>query len=1340
MKKALVSLLLAVVMSLGASQGVISAFAEAKRDEDTPVAQITNDDYRMFSERTNSISTGTKEKDEDRLQDVLDCVESIGGEVHTYNNEEEYKKSIEKETATASKTIAYADTTTEIRKTIKVLDRNTSKPITNAIVRLNGIPRYTDRNGEIKATLTSSVYELYVEKNVEDANEQYNPHMEFIYLEDEDADTVKTVYLRHPSDDLEIYSVNLRIGYAGNAYAQYFNLLEQEYHFALDYMDYAADIIVETNLTPDYTYLYVNGKLDRMTVGNDFIYFDYNKTNADGSSYYKPGDKFSVVFEYDGIKSKSYDLLLGFTDLNFGAMPEVVGDGITSNGVGLGNDYGLFGNFEFDYNSALETIQDLMKVSTQNLMRPKERHKWFEHFSLKLSSTYNPRENTSEFIFGFEFNMKIDKSSIEKYKEYEEATNKAIINGINIKSMQDDLNDLEYKLADAKFEYEQNDKEWDELVECEERYKAMKQYYLDSGDLDNAKKYEQMIWEGDDSIYSKFKKNYNALTDIVANKNALESTKVKMTEALDGMKKLPNVNGSGNGLVQSKFKVNLKVEVYGTWKRNCANGELISFKVSGSLGITIAHTWQFLVLYFPLYARIEGGFKIGIEVVITNNNDKDKGEHWFGTISLEEFWYFFKVIIEIKLRADVGIGLYDVLSVGGFGEFEIKLKLNIGELKDKAPLKDTEGILKGNIGIKIKILFFKYEFKYPDDVEPGKWEHKFLGESKNSKELSIESRAYKIPLKSRVINFEIETIDSVYQDCKPQYIALDNEKYLLVWLKDSSARDALNRTELVYAVCENGVLGETHTITNDTGCADFYPQLYKSGERIYLAWQRANSKIVESDTLASMAAKGDIWFSEFDLASDSFIDTKRITNDGLMDMAPKFAVSDNGTLTLLWQRNSINDMLGLSGTNSILSSTLTNGKWSAPKVVYSSENIISYVSGAYVNDNLYVSFIEDTDQDVMTSYDRMVKVVNEGTLIYSDAEDVGNTQFVSENGKISLYYLKDQNIVKTDDYLNSHTVITSESGEYNFGFTVVSNDNGTAIFYDTTNGEHKQSYCALYDSVTGDWIKGVQLSSVTDNAVAATGFINQDGSIAYAHVVTDDEESYGAICYGVKQLKYEIQINDAAYSSNLVNGENFKLTVTVSNTGDYEISKLVFELFGQKQVILLESSLKCGKELCFNLEFIADISNGEESTELSVKAMRGEKILAKDSYQFFFGYTDIELNAEIKFTNNVQQVAVLLKNISEYDSIGQLIVYKNGELIATYENISVKKNESKNIEVALQNICKNDNIFVEFVSDKSERNTANNSTILVAVADSIKEQLQTVNPYEEMLNSARSMF
>lgn len=72
--------------------------------------------------------------------------------------------------------------------------------------------------------------------------------------------------------------------------------------------------------------------------------------------------------------------------------------------------------------------------------------------------------------------------------------------------------------------------------------------------------------------------------------------------------------------------------------------------------------------------------------------------------------------------------------------------------------------------------------------------------------------------------------------------------------------------------------------------------------------------------------------------------------------------------------------------------------------------------------------------------------------------------------------------------------------------------------------------------------------------------------------------------------------------------------------------------------------------------------------------------------------------------------------------------------------LSIDSNSAEFADIVLEDVCKGDNIYVEFVSDKLEKNTVNNSTILLALADSIKVQLQSVNPYAEILNSARSIF
>lgn len=1333
MKKSILSLLLAVVLTFGATSGTISAFAETKRNEDTPVAQLANDDYVPFNERFNQTTTHTEVTEEDAAKEIQDCVESLGGEIHTYNSEEEYNKSVAKEAAATSSTVeTYADTVEEVRKTFKVLDRNTSKPIQNAVVRLNGVPRYTDRNGEIKVTLTNPVYELYVEKRVEGEDDQYNPHMEFIYLEDEDPDTDKTIYLKRTSDDLEVYAVNLRIGYAGNPYAEYYNLLEQEYHFALDYMDYGADIIIETNKTPDFTYLYVNGKKDRVTIGNDFLYFDYNKTNADGTPYYKPGDKFSVRFKYDGVLSKEYELLLSFTDLEaVNPTPEIVPPEADSVGVS-DKDYGLFGNYTFDYNALGELIKDLTTKSKKALFKPNQRNSFLDHFSLKFSSVYNGRKGTIEMMIGFEFNKKIENSDLTKYREYQAAEQKVRAANSRIKENNERIQELQTDIMFYESDYDVNDYAYDEWKKySNELRNEIHEYYLNE-DYTTASRYESLISPFDRMANNQMRSCLDSMKEALSNEKAAKSSIDKLTESINGLKKVAGkVGENGTGIMQSKLKTQLQFEFYGTWTIDVHTFNIIEFKITGSFGIKVAYTWQFVVLYFPLYARIEGGFKIKIEVVIVNEDTEDEGQNWYGTISLDKFWYFFNIYLEVTLRGDVGVGLYDVLSVGGFAEFKIELKLNIGELiRPENGLSETYGKLGFTLGIRIKIFFFEYEIRFPNDISDSRWEWQFLGDKKDNKKRS-QNRVYS--MRAGLSN-EIQ-FDSVYQNSEPQFISLENGKSLLVWQRDSAQRDSLNRTELVYSLCDNGIWSDVKSVTSDSGCADFYPQLIKRGDKVYLTWQRFNSKINDSDEINSMAAKSEIWFAEYNVEENSFNECQ-ITNDAEMDLAPKFVLSNNNDkIGLLWQKNSENNILGLNGTNSIVYSEYSDGKWLTPEIVYTSNSIISYVTGAVIDGKLHVAFVEDCDKNPTTADDRLIKVIKDDETIYSDNGEVGNTQFVAENDTISLYYLKNQDILKTVDFVKSETILTSESGEFNFGFNVVSNENGTAIFYDTTNGEHKQSYCAVYDSVTNEWLRKVQLSYCKDNSIACTGFTNQNGTISYIHVMTDDEESYSAICFGNKEIKYDIHIEEAQFLGTLKDEEEFSLTILVANIGDYSLNKIQFEIFGQKQIIELKTPFISGEEICVNLIFVAKISN-EDSAQFIIRAMRDDNILCEDSYVLFFGYTDVKTEAEIKSISGVQHIFIDLNNISDYNCDGVLNIYNNGKLFAEFK-LSIDSNSAEFADIVLEDVCKGDNIYVEFVSYTLEKNTTNNSTTVVAISDSIKKEDNIINPYAEILNKIK---
>ncbi len=385
MKKSILSLLLAVVLTFGATQGVISAFAESKRNEDTPIAQINNDDYVPYNNSQKTVADNTEEV---AINNVTNQVKAVGGYAKKYSSEEEY---LNASVSSVEEIKDFNNTKESVKQVIKVMTTATgsikndnyseSKAVSNAIVRINGVPRYTDRNGEIKVTLNKHDYvELFVEK------EGYNPYIEVMEILGED----KTVHIKQPSDDIDIYDVELN--YDGKTS----HLLNQEFFVMKDLDDYCySSITINSNIVYDEyssecyeSYLLVNGVQEL-----------YQKGNVISNLYlgdYSSEDKFSVYIVYNGIRSKTYDLLLNIVesldDENSTARATSEEDeGNSTWDFPIGNDkLGLFSGFNVN-------LKDLKKL--KEFFIPKKPGS----IDLDFETSYNYYTGTLKVSIGFSY-------------------------------------------------------------------------------------------------------------------------------------------------------------------------------------------------------------------------------------------------------------------------------------------------------------------------------------------------------------------------------------------------------------------------------------------------------------------------------------------------------------------------------------------------------------------------------------------------------------------------------------------------------------------------------------------------------------------------------------------------------------------------------------------------------------------------------------------------------------------------------------------------------------------------------------------------------------------------
>lgn len=1110
-------------------------------------------------------------------------------------------------------------------------------------------------------------------------------------------------------------------------------------------MDYPADIILETNKVPDYSLLYVNGKLDAKTVGNDFLIFDYNRVKPDGSWWYSPDDEFSVSFVYEGIESKRYDINLSFTNLDDVIESEAMtyantmareSSNTMSGGTDPSFDNELGATASFDLAKAIKYFYDTFKHSAVKMFKPKDQTKWSSKKGPVFSARFDLRKGTITVIVGYEWRgtqeMLTDKNAS---KEFEKAVDEW-------KKQKPERDALKNSLHEAQEELK-NAKNAQKEAEALANYNRSEERYREFISNNNEGKNDESIRNLDNFATSQYEDNKRVLDQIT---EQINNQKLDISNLKDQIKDLrKSVFENGNNFLKTSLKFEFGWSVTGTFKFDCNIWQFTQVTITGKVKFGVSITKHILVGYVPVYFRFGGKIEGGIKIeLIKKEKVKDTNEYEY--VLCKNIQDILTVFITISFRGDAGIGLYDCLSLGGFVNLEFDFQGKFDEDPDDDWKENSYGKVGFSLGIRLKVLFFELEIKFPSNKD-NSWQHFFYGgppkttenddEEKNNSSVNYKLAARSVYNYSKLSKNSI--FGSVYQDTKPQLIDLGNEKYLLIWLNDNVRRDDLNRTELVYSIYQNGSWSEINFVTKDSGLADLNPQLYQNGESVYLTWQRFNSKINDSDSIADMSAKSEIYFAEFNNATNDFDNVTRITSNSEIDYAPKFVVSpaSNETVSLIWQKNSSNDLLGLIGTNYIVGSTYKNGKWSKPETLYESDAIVSYVTGYLNSGDLYLAFVEDVDKDVMTSEDRIITVMMNGNNIYSDSDNVGNTIFVNENDKEFLYYYKNGNIVKTN-FINLDIIAEGTEGEFDNGFRIVSNNNGTVIFYDTTNGQHKQSYCVVYDSVAQKWNKDITIEQCEDNSSDSIGFIAENGNVVYSYLRSDDARTYAMLDFGVKELSYKIEIESAYSVDDVVDGKPFEIDIVIKNTGDFCLNEFNVELFGQTQNVVLENPLAIDESTIITLSFIAD-TNNKVSEIITLTAIQNSIDVCNDEYLFYFGYVDYELNSQFVQENGEVYIILQVERLNQHFSSGTLCVYINEEEYEIVELTNICENERLQvIKIKLDDINIGDIVRVELNTDVVDRCVSNNQILTLSDKSSCSDTISD-NPYANILNIAKSI-
>lgn len=1314
--KSILSFILALIMCFGASEGMISGVAQAVSQKETPIAKIANDDYVPYNYSNKTNAANNAENEEELIDSVTKQVESVGGYVETYDSEDDYIKA-QNRTATAA-SYEMDESAELVKQVITVMTTATgskqngnyveSKPIANAIVRIDGLPRYTDRNGQIRATLQKDNYvELYVEK------EGYNPYIEIIDITGED----KIVYLKEPSDDIDVYAAMLY--YNGKTS----NLMEQEFYINIDVEDtYYAELTVHSNIEIEESYFLVNGNQEYYIKGNCF----YNITFED----YDVNDSFSIYVVYQGIKSKTIDLMLCID-----AVSEELENEIEDDATGelvLGNDsVGLFSGFSFDLKQIANIAKQFKGGDSSKLP--------------ELSCNYNFYTGKLTVTVGFEIEHFSEIEDTKDKERYNEAKQQIKDLKEQQKQTNQELKQLNSELANVQQEYESAKKDLDSNDERLKLYESMlqnKQKQIDKLNNENSAVSDYLMTQSNnlgtiiEKQQQKLDKKSNAVRDL------LNEVNNGTTKIADLEKKLASISGlkkeARKKYNQSTKGVAINFEFLGVFEYNLKKDEVenLSFNITGSVEVQVNGT--FMAWVIPMFYEVKGGIEINVSTQLYNEK--------VGAISLEDLLTYILLKVAIKFRAELGVGLNDFLGIslfaegkGGFSLYpfaEGEQKITIGNQVSYVTLPYIVNPLswgwffEWKVGVRVEVLIFDWEIGYEGEYEYDPRLPNYVEPRGNEAQSQVSNNSSTpMPLMSRSrgisgYNFEF---NNVYQNSKPKLVQL-NDRNLLVWVEDSPLRDDCNRTILKYSVYENGFWSEPHSVYDD-GRADFFPDVYVDGNDLYITWQKGTRLFTETDDYISMGKEFDIYFAKYDIESDSFKNISNVTSNSTADFAPKFALKEktSDALTIVWQKNSDNNIIGISGTNKIYYSNYINGKWTTAVQIYQTAKYISFVTSSYKNGELVTVCLENQTGDYSNYEDYNLKaIIRKGEIIISDVGCCAkNPQFIINNGTAQLFFYCDNKVVFTEDFTNIYTFASMEENIVNENFKVLATDTGYVFFYNKISETVAQSFCSIYDSLNAEWTYDIMLTNETFDTSDVVGLLTNDGKILSVYNVRDDE-SNTFINFTEVELSTDFSIDYAFYNTDAIDGDLITLTIGISNCGNVNLNDFSIYAFGQ--IIEVKSKILVGQYEFVSADFIFTKSGEVETIKVISNGL-------EKNYDLQVEFSDVSIEGKVYINSGEQIFDLFLSNNQDRNELVNLYVYINGELSSS-ESFMLNDNFVLEMKFTFDNLDKGDKLYFEIIVNGTDRCYSDNSILLTSLINThIQEDLY--NPYNSLLNTCK---
>lgn len=707
----------------------------------------------------------------------------------------------------------------------------------------------------------------------------------------------------------------------------------------------------------------------------------------------------------------------------------------------------------------------------------------------------------------------------------------------------------------------------------------------------------------------------------------------------------------------------------------------------------------------PVPAYLEAGLKAKLELELALSvSEAAKKFTPDGTLSGE-----------IKVNVGIGAGIKKTLSLGGGLE---------GKLSPETHFKNaavSSALSKMSFGGYLKATFIGLEYKHDFDpwVDKVIWEYpdytshaalagEALGEDMGDTFYSAvyNTDSYRQPdldylssgspflanggsggmlRAARAVSVDSVTpfLRNAYQNAAPQLLCLPDGTMLAVWTGYDSTRSGMNALCLYYARYDGSGWSEPAVLDPD-GTMDCGFTLREINGEACVVWENASSVIGASDDLTTVASKMSISFARY---TDGAFVTEDLSGSGGADMMPDVCAAGDG-VSVVWLRNSNNDLFANDGSNEILCRTLRDGEWSEETVLYRNLDSIDSLAAGVSNGALQVAYSMDTDKDITTSADMEVYIG--GSAATDDAVIDSGVRY--ENGQ--FYWYKDGALAS-----GGSEMVPAASGLRSDRYQVVEGSGYTAVLFTQANGVYASLYGIFRDTASGTWGEPVALTDGSDCIQSFSAVPTADGLRVMVNrlTVTDAESSedpYGTAQMDILDLSLgcDLAVEDVYCDMQYyMAGSKLPMTVTVSNRGRQAVEQV-------RIAFLTEDGTELGGET-LNVSLPAGVTQEIETGFTVDKVVQGQTITVQVTP---VDNTDLDESSNA-FALTLQQRDMALENMSwGRNSDGNAVIYADvvnrGYTASGELTVSLRKGSADGASVTSATVSSLDTLGLQRVS------------------------------------------